>query len=329
MTLDTFIDRVFNARWKVITGYAVFTLLSFIFWLYVTFPYQAVRDRVTAEAARNGWTVTIGSLGPGLFGITARDVELKPGPGAAMPVVQDASLGQPGAPRPPMQLTLQKVSARPALFPPGVTGRANAFGGVLTGSVGLLGNLRVRLSGSGLDPADATVKSFSGIDAEGKLDGEVSLNIPAEPGRAAAVGLDLSHASGVVTLSGSRLLVKGGTVTVPYYGQPTPFDLPRIALGEVDGRITFEDGKGKVEHFAVKSDDLQLTFDGGITLGRRIDFSELNLTLRVKAQPEFLKRVGLIGSALSMLPPDKTDPSFRATTITGYLGSPKLMGLPR
>lgn len=326
--LSQLFARFFSTRWKVTAGYAGFSLFAFVFWLYVTFPYQAVRDRVSAEAAAAGWTVTIGSLGPGFFGVTARDVRLQPA-APALPQAADAALGQPGAAR-PVQITLASVSARPALFPPGLAARARALGGTISGSVGLLGDLKLSASAN-LDASDPALKAATGVDAGGELEGDLSLSIPRDTGtgRGATGGFDLSHASGTISLKGTKLLVKGGTIQVPLYGQMTPMDLPRVALGELDGQIKFDKGAGKIDRLRAKSEDLEVQLGGTVTLGKRIDFSELNVDLKVKTEPELNKRLGLVASALSALPPDRTDPSFRSTTITGYLGQPRLPGLGR
>ncbi|HYV45042.1 MAG TPA: type II secretion system protein GspN [Myxococcaceae bacterium] len=322
--LSQLLDRFAAARWRVTAGYAAFSLFAFVFWLYVTFPYQAVRDRVTSDAATQGWNVTIGSLGPGLFGVTAKDVQLRP-------IAPPAPALDGQAPPKPMQLTLPSVSARPALFPPGVAVRAKLLGGTISGSVGLLGDLKLSASADGLDAADPMLKSAIGVDATGQVDGDASFNLPRGEGPALAAtgGFDLSKASGSITITGAKLVVKGGNVMVPLYGQMTPMDLPRVALGDLEGKIKFDKGAGKIEALKLKSEDLQAQVDGTITLGRRLDLSELNLKLKVKTEPELNKRLGLVASALSVLPPDQADPSFRAGNITGYLGRPVFGGFPR
>ncbi|HEY8211783.1 MAG TPA: type II secretion system protein GspN [Myxococcaceae bacterium] len=326
--LSQLFARFSAARWRVTAGYAAFAAAAFVFWLYVTFPYQAVRDRLTAEAAANGLNVSIGSLGPGLFGVTARDVQLKPAVSTAP--VADAAAGSPNA-APPFQLTIPSVSARPALFPPGLAVRAKALGGTVSGSVGLLGDLRVSASLDGLDASDPMLKASTGVDAAGKVEGDASFSIPRAEGPAAAAtgGFDIAHASGSISVTGAKLQVKGGTMQVPLYGQMTPLDLPRVSLGDLEGRIRFDKGAGKIEKMSLKSEDLQAQLDGTVTLGRRIDFTELNLKLRIKTEPELNKRLGLVASALSVLPPDQADPTFRAGNITGYLGNPKFGGFPR
>ncbi|HZN91259.1 MAG TPA: type II secretion system protein GspN, partial [Myxococcales bacterium] len=100
-------------------------------------------------------------------------------------------------------------------------------------------------------------------------------------------------------------------------------------LGELDGSIKFDKGAGKIEKVQAKSEDLTIQLGGTVTLGRRIDLSELNVELKVKTEPELNKRLGMVASALTVLPQDKSDPSFRATTITGFLGQPRLAGFGR
>ncbi|MFP2913264.1 type II secretion system protein GspN, partial [Pyxidicoccus sp. 3LFB2] len=64
------------ARWKIVLGYAAFAVVAFILGLFVTFPYDAIRTRLVTEAAQAGFAVRIGSLRPGLAGITATQVRV-------------------------------------------------------------------------------------------------------------------------------------------------------------------------------------------------------------------------------------------------------------
>jgi type II secretion system protein N len=303
-----------TARWKLVVGYTAFALSSFIFFLYLTFPYEAVRDRVTQEAAAAGWDVQIGSLGPGLFGVTATRVQLSrlSAGQAAGPEGADAAAAAAGSP-----LILASVAARPALFPPGIACRANAFGGIISGSVGGLGDLNLGLTLDRLDPSDGSLKAATGLDAAGLVNGTVSFSVPRD-----GAGYDLSKATGAVALGISQGLIKGGTVTVPMYGQPTPMELPRIALGDVEARLKFDQGKGTLEQLRAKSDDLEVNGSGTVNLAKRPDYSELNLELKIKTEEEFRKRLGMIAMGLSALPADKDDPQFRVASVTGFLGRP-------
>ncbi|MFL5318289.1 MAG: type II secretion system protein GspN [Myxococcaceae bacterium] len=299
-----------SSRGKWIAVYVGFFIVALIFGVYVTFPYDALKSRAQMEAASAGYFVRMDSLGPGLFGVTAKDVKIS------------KAIAE-GSDTPPPSLQLESVSLRPALFPPGFAFRANAFGGVISGSIGGLGDIGLRVHLDEISLSEGNLKAFSGVDLSGKANADLALDIP----RVAAPGSkvkepDLAQANGNFDLNVDGLSVNGGTVTVPMYGEPTPMDLPKIVVGNVEGKIKFEKGIGTIEKFHGKGSDLELFLAGTLKLSRKLEYAEPAIDLKLKAEPDFVKRLGLIGAGLSMMGPDKTDPSFRAARITGYLGRP-------
>ena len=48
-----------KSGWKQGLGYAAFGVLAFVFFLYLTFPYEAFKDRLVSEAARLGFKAAI------------------------------------------------------------------------------------------------------------------------------------------------------------------------------------------------------------------------------------------------------------------------------
>ncbi|HME92465.1 MAG TPA: type II secretion system protein GspN, partial [Myxococcaceae bacterium] len=133
---------------------------------------------------------------------------------------------------------------------------------------------------------------------------------------------DLSQARGRLSLKLDHVLVNGGSLTLPLYGEMTPVDLPKIAIGDLEAKIKFEKGLGTIEKFQGKGDDVNLLAAGTLKLAKRIDYSEANVDIKLKAEPEFTKRLGMLGSGLAMLPADKDDPGFRLAKMTGFLGRP-------
>ena len=81
-----------------------------------------------------------------------------------------------------------------------------------------------------------------------------------------------------------------------------------------------EKAAGKIDEFKSKSTDLELNATGSLKMNQRLEYSEPNVEVRLKAEPEFVSRLGLIGSALTMLIPDPKDPNFHLGTLTGSLG---------
>lgn len=320
-----------QARWKRIAGYCLFGFFAFALCLALTFPYGAIRARIVTEAAAQGFAVRIGSIRPGLRGLTATNVRIsKPpsplraevlgtlleGDSEALALVPPSELGE--------ALEVSSVALRPSLFPIGVAFHASALEGTVAGSVGSLGALSAQVELEGLNAGSGNLKGFTGMELEGTLEGELSLKVPLGSGAgAAAQGYDFSQANGQLALDTSRLVIKGGTVTVPIYGTPTPVDLPRVALGDVRAELKIVDGLGTLEQLQGKSEDLELRGQGTVKFARRFEYSEPAIDLRIKADPAFTKRLGLIGSGLSVLPADRKDPSFRVARLSGYLGRPK------
>lgn len=298
--------------WKRIVGYVAFSLLALLAMFFVTFPYEALQSRVRLEADNAGYFLRIGKLGPGLFSVRAGDVE-----------VSKKAVGD----QVPESLKVESVSVGPSLFPPGLAVKLNVLGGTVATRLSGFGSTRIKIDAEDLDLSKGNLKGFSGIDFAGEIEAHVDLSIP----RGAAVGNapaepDLAQASGSVTLDTRGLAINGGTanITIPQFGpEPTPVDLPKIVIGELGGRIKIDKGAATVEEFKSKSADLELNITGTVKLAKRLEYSEPNMEIRVKPDPEFQKRLGLLGSALSMIGADPKDPTWRMGRLTGYLGRPQ------
>lgn len=285
--------------WHRLLALGLFGFFCFLCFLVLTFPADAARARLQAEAARTGLVLRMDSLSTGFFGLTATKVRVSRASDTdAVPLLVD------------------QMTVRPTLFPPGLAVRAGLLGGTATASFPSSGqSLRLKLSG--LNLAQANLKAFAGIDAEGRVDGELALDMPLVRGEP-----DLSQASGVLRLTGMDLNVLGGTVTVPMFGTPTPVDLPRAALGTLDGEVTFEKGSGTVQRFHIKGQDVESLTTGTVKMGRRPEYVELALGFRLRPEPEFLKRLGVLGAGFTVLPIDGELPGFRDVRVGGYLGKP-------
>jgi len=316
------------ARWKIFLGYAAFAVVAFVLGLFITFPYDAIRTRLVTEAAQAGFAVRIGSLRPGLAGITATQVRVsRPSQSLSAEVVTALATGEgnvPGALELGEPLLFDSVAVRPTLFPPGVALRASAMGGTLRAAVGGLGDVKVRVEADGLQASGGNLPAFTGMDMEGELNGALTLTLPRDKGPDA----DLSQANGELTLDTQGLVIKSGKVSLPMGGgQSVPMDLPRIALGALTGRIQFEKGLGTVQTLRLKSDDLEALGTGTLKLGKKLEYSEPAMDVNLKLDPDFQKRLGLLGAGVTILPPDKKDPSFRAARLAGFLNRP--LFLPR
>ena len=303
--------RLKISRGQKIAGYVAFSLFIFAFWFWITFPYDAVRRRLVSEAAAQGYRLEIGRVGPGLMGMSASNLRISK-------KVDDAGNASPTV------LVIQSASMRPSLFPPGVAFAANSLGGKISGFVGGLLGTSLRLDLNRLNTADVNFKQLSGIDASGRITARLSLDIPSAPapGPGKAKEPDLSKANGSLSLKGDRLVVNGGTLTVPVMGQQMPVELQKLSIGDLEALVKFDKGQGKIEKFQGKSEDLELLGSGTIKLARQVDYAETNVDLKLKVEPDAQKRLGAIAMGLNVLPADKDDPGFRIAKISGFLARP-------
>ena len=219
------------------------------------------------------------------------------------------------------------MSIGPSLFPPGLAVKLNLLGGTAVARVSGVSTTRLKLDVEDLDLSKGNLKGFSGVDFSGGIEAHVDLSIPRVPaGPNLPAEPDLGQASGTVSLTTKALSINGGTanITIPQFGpDPTPVDLPKIVLGELIGKFKIEKGAGTLEEFKSKSSDLEVNLSGTLKLAKRLEYSEPNLELRVKPDAEFQKRLGLLGSALSMIGADPEDPTWRLGRLTGYVGRPQ------
>lgn len=301
-----------TSLWKRVVAYVAFSLFALVAAFFLSFPYDALKDRVKLEADAAGYFVRIGSMGPGLFAVRASDVQ-----------VSKQSNTEP----PPEPLKLDSVSVGPSLFPPGLKVKVKGFDGTITAVVSGFSSLRLKVDVEDVDVSKGNLKGFSGIDFSGVVNAALDVTLP--KGQAAA-GMpaepDLSLASGTLSLSTRALAINGGTanITIPQFGpEPTPVDLPKIVVGDLGGKVKLDKGTATVEELKNVSPDISLDVSGTMKLAKRLPYSEANLEIRVKPDPEFQKRLGLLGSALSMIGSDPKDPQWRLGRLTGYIGRPQ------
>lgn len=303
--------------WKLILAYGAFSVFALVLAFFLTFPYDTLRERIRLEADAQGYVAKIGAMGPGFFSVRASDVKL------SRKVTEPAPAGTEE--KPPESLTIDSVSVGPAFFPPGVAVSAKVFGGSLSAKAGGLTSISVKVEGDDLDLSKGNLKGFTGVDFAGTVDFAAALSMPRVSIGGGAAEPDLGAATGTFTLETRGVAINGGTmnIVIPMYGsEPTPLDLPKIVVGDITGKVKFEKGAGTVEEFKSKSPDLEGNVSGTIKLAKVLQYSEANLEIRFKPDPEFQKRLGLVGSALSAVGSDPKDPNWRLGRLTGLLGKP-------
>jgi type II secretion system protein N len=191
----------------------------------------------------------------------------------------------------------------------------------------------VRVKLDKLDPAEGNLKNFTGLDLEGSLNGSLTLSMPVPEGTGGRPGEpDLSQADGELVIDGQNLLLKGSVEGsgVASKGSPVavlfPGGLPRIPVGELTALIRFEKGLGTVERLRLGGDQLEILGTGTLKLNKRIQYVEPAMDIKIRVEQELVKSLGTAGLGLSILPPDKEDPKFRAGRLSGTMGKISFLG---
>ena len=309
-------------RWL---GYPAFFQLAFLAGIYLTFPYDELRDRIVAEAERaTSMDVEVekvrlrGISGLTLHGVLLADPAAAEAAAEAAPPASAEEAGDEGAepaaealPE-PKRIYVDRMSAKADLLALALGKRAfsfdaDAFGGSLEGKV-VLGEEEQVLTASvrGIDFAQTPLKAFAGLDLAGRLD-EVQVDLRSP-------GNDFSKAEGTVRIRGEELQLNGGEVQM--------FELPQVALGTLEGRLEFKEGVGTIEEFKVAGSDLEAEIDGSVRLQGGLRNSSITGKLRLKPSDDWWNRNEMLKTAANFALPAGKD-GWRTISIYGLLGSPK------
>jgi type II secretion system protein N len=292
--------------WQRTAAWVGLGVFLFALFLALTFPYDAVRARISSEADAAGLWVRIDSMGPAFLGVSARGVRVGDRPDGLGP--------------PANTIRIEQLTLRPSLIPWGVGFSASLFGGDAGGAIGTGSATKLRVHFDHLSLARAGVATLTGVEAVGTLDGELSLDVPVTGPQGGQP--DLSQASGRLRLGGTGLEVKGGTITIPLMGQPTPVDLPPVNFGKLDAELPIERGVGTLKTFRVEGPELDIQATGTVRLARALAYAEPDLSLRIRPSADFLRRMGMIAAGFTQLPVDPQDSAYRNAKLAGYLGKP-------
>lgn len=288
-----------RARGLIGVGYLAFGGVSLLLFLWLTFPYEVLRQRLITEAREAGMNLAVQRVGPSFGGVRLRSLQLIP----------DGTDGLPDTTR---ALVVDALSLRPSLLPMGVRARADLMGGDLVAHLGLLGDPSVRVDIDGLNTQRGNFLGYTGLDLDGLLDGNLNVSMPRLPSGEP----DLSKADGTFSLLLADTRLNGGTLPGSF-----PLDLPSARIGDLQLELPIEDGVGALV-LSGNGEDLQLQGEGSVNLARQLGLSRLDVQVKLRASPEFVQAQPMIGMGLNTLPADPTDPSFRQARVAGTLSRP-------
>ncbi|WP_169788780.1 type II secretion system protein GspN [Vulgatibacter incomptus] len=179
---------------------------------------------------------------------------------------------------------------------------ASAWGGRLRGRVDPGETLVIRARASGFDLARSPLKSVSGLDLVGKL-ATLDLDLTAEKG-------DFSKADGELLIKGEDLVLNGGEIQ--------HFELPRVVLGTLDGKIAIKEGKADVDSFGLEGQDVAAKVQATLRLSPQILASTINGKVLLKPSDDWWNRNELLKTAANFALPAGSD-GWRSVNVYGQL----------
>ncbi len=258
------------------TGYGAFFLVCFVFFAYLSFPYERVSDLLVAKvssAAAPGTKLEIGDQGPHwLTGITFRSVKLQrpAAPGAA-----------------PSSVELDKLTVSAAPFTMlfgglGVHFDAVAGDGEISGSYSAkkTGPARVQAELDAFDLGRLALGNQLGIPISGAASGELDVTLSDQP----------AETQGNVDLRVENLRLGDGKAKVKIPGMAGGLTLETINAGTLELKLSVKEGIATVERMEAKGKDLELSGSGSVRLVRNLRQSWADLTLGVKVNDAYAKK---------------------------------------
>jgi type II secretion system protein N len=282
---------------KRISGYVGVFFLSFLVALYVTFPWAALGSRLTSQLrSRAGVDVRYGSIGPWrVSGLHLGEVEIR------LPRSED-----------PMKIG--SVSGRALLLPLltgnlGVSTVLEVAQGKLE-AVARKNGKRLALDGSADDIELLLLpglKEKSGLPLEGKVRLRTDLEFfPETP----------EKTQGTVELRIEGFgVAEGGTIK--------GFPVPVLNLGRLDWKVPIEKGQIILKDQKIEQGDFETVLDGTVELRNPLPRSRLNLRVKFRPDPEFLKREPLLGTLLQNLNRAKGTDGFYSYLVRGTFNLPQ------
>jgi type II secretion system protein N len=284
-----------------IAGFVVLFLVTFVFALQWTFPFDRVKDKVV-EVLSAKYEVEINGVERGLI------------PGRVYFKAVTLRTRVSKADEVPTTFFIERLQVDVGLFAL-IGGKAvvdldaKIGPGHITGSIGLSkDNTSIHLDGENLPSAMLPMKEAIGLPMSGKIEFEFDLELPNQKLKSGRSGPNWQKATGGATLEcrSGCTIGDGKTKLKPKLknNRNQAFAEGGIEFGKLNittllAKIDINKGHLVVKKFDTKSEDGELHVDFDMTLAQAIDESTVTGCLRFTGSPALLKRDARTHAALS------------------------------
>jgi type II secretion system protein N len=271
-----------------IAASAAFFLAVFLLALRQTLPVDALRDRLVAEAAAQGFLLKVVDAGPaGLVGVRLSGLTVESRDGVRVPVDE-------------LRATLRLLPL--LLGRRGVDYEVQLFDGRVRGlAEEARGTRRLTAAATGIDLARAgLLRRATGLDLSGKLEGKLELAIDDR---------DLARSTGKVDLKVEKAAVLGGQLQLGAFGGAA-LTIPKADMGTLLAQGQVREGKAVLDKLEARSADVEVIGEGlSIGLQPRLAYSPVFGRVRLKLADSFWVKSGtpaLRGMAEAALAPARS-----------------------
>lgn len=297
-------DAAVRKKWLARGGYSALAVFSFVYFLYLGFPFDRVLPRVleTYKKELGGMKIEAGTIRAGwLFSLVATDVKVFSAPRRSGSTDEQQ--------QPTVKLERVVLKAKPLSLITGKLGvklDALLYGGRVRGSVVKSSTVTaVDLVVDGVEIAKYPALSSYGANLSGQIAGTVNVALDFEDGTRSSGRIDLSVRN--PRMEESNLILFKLPTTV--------FDKGGAAV------IDIKDGKIDLADVGLRGTDLELAVEGNILLKKRLSSSQWSAASVIRASNAWKSQVAGFDNIVG--PGRCADGSYRYK-IAGVLG-----GFPR
>ncbi len=302
----------------ITAGYIAFGVIALFLGIYLTFPADAVGQRLTHEVQKS----TQGKLMLSFEDVSLYRLSGIEAEGVRVKIAQDGSS--------PLEFQLDELRARLRLLPLlwlslSVDAEVEVGDGVLAARLtpGTEGGFSTDLELEELSLTSPPVlPGLVGVPLGGKISGEVHG--------------DWSEKDSKATTGAANLKLEGmsfgpGTLRLPMPGmsEKMDFTLPTaIELGTLTLDAPIEQGKLTIKSFNQTGGDLAIKLSGNLSLRPQLSASGIDVCLMVKPEQAFLTKNPKIRDALALAEVQlkKDGQGFLNVPLAGTIGRPRLKG---
>lgn len=288
-----------------IAGYIAFAFISFFVFLYLTFPFEVVKDRLLDDVEkrfRGKYELTVGSISPRLIaGVTLKNVKLKErAEGTQISVVEADKVKLKAS-------VFSLIFGSPKIKFSVLSGGGEVFGRVQSGKDEVLTG--VELDEFNLSSLTYLMSKY-GLNVKSRISGKVDLNI---------------NLNQIIRSSG-KISIKPNTITI------LPSKLKAGAMGEVDlPALTISTGKSlidaelqrgaiKINDLRLEGGDIDIDLKGSVYLSTKLD----NFRLNLRGTFKFSEKLDQALPFLFIISKQKKEDGTYPITIAGRLSKPQI-----